>query len=1309
MGLLAGMAAAQQVRYSSQHLQGERALPQTLGGGSKELLAKLNGGRAAISLAVEDFDRDGAKDLLTGYATAGGGALLLQRGTAVALGSIAKGQGIAPYAAQALAIDLPVRPDLLQVADMSGHGFKDVVVAAKGQAWAYLLRGNGAGSFAAPRAMALAGSVSTLATWRTPLGETLIAAGVCSSAGCGVQLLDGDGRTRAFLPTSSTVTAVEGAILHGHGVVDLVAVAGGKVLLLEGNAVLGKSPAWTKLPIGDAVATAAGSMVYDRRGYQQLAVLDSSGTLHVFARPGVDSSVPTRAEIKAERRKVRSAVAVDAVEALGWAEIETVPNVTVPGSAPLLKRARVSGSGGDDLLVLSGRQYVTVRHAMHSDGRSVTTTAVVVVDSTRSAALGVVAARLSADSRQGTVVVEGGLSPEIAPLTAANIWYVNVLTDSLDDLTTSGRCTMGNALPCSLRDAVGLANLDATSNIASGDADEIDIPAGTYPITYNAGLDVYGDAGYHMEVEGPINFVGAAQGSVIVDGGGNDKIFSIDDPYDPNSSFTQVAFDTYFSGMTLQNGSNPNNINTTGTNPDGGVLDWDADGSGNLTFSSVTLQDSSTPWGHGGGVAAFSATDAGSGVLEFDNSVISENKTAEEGGGVFSATGVNLVLNGTTVSVDEALISNFGDNDPSAMGAGGGIEFLGQGSVSSSIFNGSAISGNSATIQGGGVETQDAMTIDNTVFSGNSVVGATSYGGALVLDGSASTIATSLGEDTFTGNSAATAGGAIQEGLSEGDAGQTLTMQYSRIYGNTAGSDSGLALGVAGGNSSEETADVTDNWWGCNSPPTGAGCDTADIQQSSGTLTLTPYTVLTLTLSNTTPMVNDTLTATGSLGQDSNGTVYTPAVDLDVAYAGLPAALSITQGGSTVNSASSVLDSSASIGVSTTATISGTASVTVDGQTVTQNFTVLTATQVVFTSGPATPITAGGNVGVVQVSLEDGVGDVITGTSASITLTVTGPNSYLQQYMATTVNGVASFDLSATALTTAGTYTYTATSTGLSQGQVNGVVNPGVAASFSVTGFPNPAELGEAGNVTVTALDMYGNVATTFTGTVTITSTDPSASLPAPYTYQLSDNGVATFSVTLNTAGTQSIIATSGAVTGAQTGILVGDSIWLVNADGTLVRLNEAGVPTATAGVVTGTSTMGGVAFDAAGDVWSVVTATNTANEYNSAGTQNPSSPYAVAGGAPSALAIDGVGYVWIATGDTSVDELNAAGAPASPSGAYQPPGVSTPTSIVVDSSGSVWITNSGNNSVTKIIGAAAPVVTPAVQQVVAGQQGVRP
>jgi subtilisin-like proprotein convertase family protein len=88
------------------------------------------------------------------------------------------------------------------------------------------------------------------------------------------------------------------------------------------------------------------------------------------------------------------------------------------------------------------------------------------------------------------------------------------------------------------------------------------------------------------------------------------------------------------------------------------------------------------------------------------------------------------------------------------------------------------------------------------------------------------------------------------------------------------------------------------------------------------------------------------------------------------------------------------------------------------------------------------------------------------------------------------------------------------------------------ATSLAVGGFPTSTTAGSAGSFTVTARDASGNVATGYTGTVHFSSSDPRAALPANYTFTTADAGSHTFSTTLETAGTQSLIVTDTAASG---------------------------------------------------------------------------------------------------------------------------------------------------------------------------------
>jgi hypothetical protein len=153
-------------------------------------------------------------------------------------------------------------------------------------------------------------------------------------------------------------------------------------------------------------------------------------------------------------------------------------------------------------------------------------------------------------------------------------------------------------------------------------------------------------------------------------------------------------------------------------------------------------------------------------------------------------------------------------------------------------------------------------------------------------------------------------------------------------------------------------------------------------------------------------------------------------------------------------------------------------------------------------------------------------------------------------------NGTGTF--SAT-LKTAGSQTITATDTIVAvitgtSGSIN--VGPGSATQLVVTA-PGSATAGSSVNVTVTAKDAFGNVATGYAGTVHFTSTDGAAALPADATLT---NGTRTFSATLKTAGSRTITATD-----TVTSSITGTSGAIAVSPGTATHLAITAPATATA------------------------------------------------------------------------------------------------------------------------------------------------
>jgi hypothetical protein len=130
-------------------------------------------------------------------------------------------------------------------------------------------------------------------------------------------------------------------------------------------------------------------------------------------------------------------------------------------------------------------------------------------------------------------------------------------------------------------------------------------------------------------------------------------------------------------------------------------------------------------------------------------------------------------------------------------------------------------------------------------------------------------------------------------------------------------------------------------------------------------------------------------------------------------------------------------------------------------------------------------------------------------------------------------NGVHSF--SAT-LKTAGAQSLTATDTvtgTITGSQAGIVVNPAAASQLVViTDAANPDIAGTVFDVVVIAQDPYHNTDTNYTGTIGFSSGDPyGATLPANYTFQSTDQGMATFpaATALYTAGAWDITATDTA------------------------------------------------------------------------------------------------------------------------------------------------------------------------------------
>jgi hypothetical protein len=112
----------------------------------------------------------------------------------------------------------------------------------------------------------------------------------------------------------------------------------------------------------------------------------------------------------------------------------------------------------------------------------------------------------------------------------------------------------------------------------------------------------------------------------------------------------------------------------------------------------------------------------------------------------------------------------------------------------------------------------------------------------------------------------------------------------------------------------------------------------------------------------------------------------------------------------------------------------------------------------------------------------------------------------------------------------------------------------------------------------------------------------------------------------------------------------------------------------------------GGVAIDAAGNVWVPNYTSSSLSEFNSNGVPKTGSPFIAAGlDNPTSVAIDTYGSAWVANfnGD-DISEFNAGGQQISGPPGFTGGGLNAPYGIAIDSTGSAWAANFDGNSLSE-------------------------
>ena len=275
-----------------------------------------------------------------------------------------------------------------------------------------------------------------------------------------------------------------------------------------------------------------------------------------------------------------------------------------------------------------------------------------------------------------------------------------------------------------------------------------------------------------------------------------------------------------------------------------------------------------------------------------------------------------------------------------------------------------------------------------------------------------------------------------------------------------------------------------------------------------------------------------------------------------------------------------------------------------------------------------------------------------------------------------------------------------------------------VATTATVTGLfgPQGVAIDRTGNLWVS--NTIGNSLIKFTlsaGAITSNASYITGGLSAPTALAI-DSGNNVFAANFNGNSVTGLTSSGAALTGSPftatgaislpSGIAIGTdgSLYITSGSGSIVKLASSTQPTPGSYLSTLThNTHQGpfaLALDTTNDVLltgytSGTAITGAVSEFSATGTATLTTPLTGGIAAPSGVAFDG-SFFWIANGGASgsLAKLTYGNTSvSSPTAGYG--SLNQPQGIAIDSTGSIWAANSGNNTVTRYIGIATPVATP--------------
>ena len=239
------------------------------------------------------------------------------------------------------------------------------------------------------------------------------------------------------------------------------------------------------------------------------------------------------------------------------------------------------------------------------------------------------------------------------------------------------------------------------------------------------------------------------------------------------------------------------------------------------------------------------------------------------------------------------------------------------------------------------------------------------------------------------------------------------------------------------------------------------------------------------------------------------------------------------------------------------------------------------AAQLSFAADTPTTATYGSTPGTIQVNVLDSSGSLVLSPSATVTLTITGPNSYSDSLTAASSDGIATFDLSSVTLPATGSYTLTVSGAGLTSTTASISVSP---ATLDVTA-QNVSRIYGGTNPAFTyaiAGFVNGDTQSVVTGAPVLSTSAVTTSAPGTYSIAITAGTLAAANYTfVLTPGTLTVTAapTTTKLTASATTINSGQSVTLT----ATVTSPSSITPSGTVNFLNGTTQLGSASLDSSG------------------------------------------------------------------------------------------------------------------------------